>query len=91
MTDSAGPPPFLVDRPFAFTVSDRQTGTILFLGTVHGPASDGIRTESNGRYRSACVRRSSHPHTASSMSSSGSPVSNVARWAMAVAAAKASA
>jgi len=34
---SAGPPPFLVDRPFAFTVSDRQTGTILFLGTVHDP------------------------------------------------------
>jgi serine protease inhibitor len=37
MATSAGPPPFLVDRPFAFTVSDRQTGTILFLGTVHDP------------------------------------------------------
>ncbi len=34
---AGGPPPFLVDRPFAFTVSDRQTGTILFLGTVHDP------------------------------------------------------
>ena len=28
-----------VDRPFAFTVSDRQTGTILFLGSVHDPRS----------------------------------------------------
>ena len=37
MVESAGPPPFLVDRPFAFTVSDRQTGAILFLGTVHDP------------------------------------------------------
>lgn len=37
MTESAGPPPLLVDRPFAFTVSDRETGTILFLGTVHDP------------------------------------------------------
>jgi serine protease inhibitor len=37
MVESAGPPPFLVDRPFAFTVSDRQTGTVLFLGTVHDP------------------------------------------------------
>lgn len=37
MAESAGPPPFLVDRPFAFTVSDRQTGTILFLGSVHDP------------------------------------------------------
>ena len=39
MATSAGPPPLLVDRPFAFTVSDRQTGTILFLGTVHDPRS----------------------------------------------------
>jgi serine protease inhibitor len=39
MTESAGPPPLLVDRPFAFTVSDRDTGTILFLGTVHDPRS----------------------------------------------------
>jgi len=39
MTTSAGPPPLLVDRPFAFTVSDRQTGTILFLGSVHDPRS----------------------------------------------------
>lgn len=37
MLDSAGPPPFLVNGPFAFTVSDRQTGTILFLGSVHDP------------------------------------------------------
>ena len=41
MTESAGPPPLLVDRPFAFTVSDSQTGTILFLGTVHDPRSAG--------------------------------------------------
>jgi serine protease inhibitor len=37
MPTSEGPPPFLVDRPFAFTVSDRQTGTVLFLGSVHDP------------------------------------------------------
>ncbi|MFO7778570.1 MAG: serpin family protein, partial [Nitriliruptoraceae bacterium] len=37
MDESAGPPPLVVDRPFAFTVSDSQTGTILFLGTVHDP------------------------------------------------------
>lgn len=37
MAESAGPPPFLVDRPFAFTVSDRETGAVLFLGTVHDP------------------------------------------------------
>ena len=34
---SAGPSPFIVDRPFAFAVSDRETGAILFLGTVHDP------------------------------------------------------
>lgn len=34
---SAGPPPFRVDRPFAFTVSDRETGAVLFLGSVHDP------------------------------------------------------
>ena len=39
MDESAGPPPLLVDRPFAFTVSDSQTGTILFLGTVNDPRS----------------------------------------------------
>jgi serine protease inhibitor len=39
MVGSAGPPPLLVDRPFAFSVSDSETGTILFLGTVHDPRS----------------------------------------------------
>ena len=39
MDESGGPPPLLVDRPFAFTVSARQTGTILLLGTVHDPRS----------------------------------------------------
>lgn len=34
---SAGPPPFVVDRPFAFTISDRATGAVLFLGSVHDP------------------------------------------------------
>ncbi len=29
----------LVDRTFAYTVTDRHTGTILFLGTVHDPRS----------------------------------------------------
>ncbi|TDE13429.1 serpin family protein [Jiangella asiatica] len=28
---------FRVDRPFAFTISDRETGTVLFLGTVTDP------------------------------------------------------
>lgn len=28
---------FIVDRPFAFTISDRDTGTVLFLGAVHDP------------------------------------------------------
>ena len=37
MVESAGPLPFIVDRPFAFTVSDSDTGTILFLGSVHDP------------------------------------------------------
>ncbi len=31
------PPALRIDRPFAFTVSDRETGAILFLGTVHDP------------------------------------------------------
>jgi serine protease inhibitor len=30
-------PEFRVDRPFAFTISDRETGTILFLGAVADP------------------------------------------------------
>ncbi|GAA1750319.1 serpin family protein [Agromyces humatus] len=37
MAESAGPPPFRVDRSFAFTVSDRETGAVLFLGSVHDP------------------------------------------------------
>lgn len=36
MVESA-PPDLRIDRPFAFTVSDRETGAILFLGTVHDP------------------------------------------------------
>lgn len=36
MAESAGHS-FRVDRPFAFTISDSQTGTILFLGTVADP------------------------------------------------------
>lgn len=39
MRASAGPAPLRIDRPFAFTVSDRETGTILFLGSVHDPRS----------------------------------------------------
>lgn len=31
------PMPFAVDRPFAFTVSDATTGTVLFLGSVEDP------------------------------------------------------
>lgn len=37
MEEPEAPPPFVVDRPFAFTVSDRETGTVLFLGSVHDP------------------------------------------------------
>lgn len=36
MLESA-PPDFRVDQPFAFTISDRHTGTILFLGSVTDP------------------------------------------------------
>ena len=36
MRESAGNS-FRVDRPFAFTISDSETGTILFLGTVADP------------------------------------------------------
>ncbi|WP_030435554.1 serpin family protein [Actinoplanes subtropicus] len=35
----ANPLEFRVDRPFAFTISDRQTGAILFLGAVADPRS----------------------------------------------------
>jgi serpin B len=35
--DSAPAREFTVDRPFAFTVSDAETGTVLFLGTVTDP------------------------------------------------------
>ena len=35
--DESGPGDVRVDRPFAFTISDRETGAILFLGTVHDP------------------------------------------------------
>lgn len=31
------PPSFTADRPFVFTVSDTQTDTVLFLGTVEDP------------------------------------------------------
>lgn len=37
MVETSGPPALRVDRPFAFTVSDRETSTVLFLGTVHDP------------------------------------------------------
>jgi serpin B len=29
----------IVDRPFFFTISDRQTGTIIFMGTIKNPSS----------------------------------------------------
>jgi serine protease inhibitor len=32
------PPEFHVDRPFAFTISDAETGVIVFLGSVEDPA-----------------------------------------------------
>lgn len=35
--DAAGPLRFEVDRPFLFTISDGETGTVLLLGTVHDP------------------------------------------------------
>ncbi|TDD66715.1 serpin family protein [Jiangella aurantiaca] len=37
MMDVSAGWPFRVDRPFAFTISDSETGTILFLGTVADP------------------------------------------------------
>ncbi len=36
MVDSL-PPQFIVDRPFFFTISDRETSTILFMGQVTNP------------------------------------------------------
>jgi serpin B len=33
------PPEFAVDRPFLFTISDADTGTILFLGAVTDPSA----------------------------------------------------
>lgn len=33
----SAPPVFRVDRPFAFTIADRETGTILFLGAITNP------------------------------------------------------
>jgi len=29
----------IVDRPFFFTISDRQTGTIIFMGAIKNPSS----------------------------------------------------
>lgn len=40
MTTSA-PVPFSVDRPFAFAITDRVTGAVLFLGTINDPSAAG--------------------------------------------------
>lgn len=37
VTRTSAEPAFVVDRPFAFTISDQQTGTVLFLGAVADP------------------------------------------------------
>ncbi len=37
MVDASMSRSMVVDRPFAFTISDRDTGTVLFLGTVDDP------------------------------------------------------
>ena len=34
---SAGPPPFVVDRPFVFALRERLSGTVLFLGKIVSP------------------------------------------------------
>jgi serine protease inhibitor len=39
MSARSNPVEFRVDRPFAFTISDRETGAILFLGAVTDPRS----------------------------------------------------
>ncbi len=35
--DSAGPGPFLVDRPFVFVIRERFSGTIIFAGKILDP------------------------------------------------------
>jgi hypothetical protein len=53
---SAAPMPFLVDRPFAFTFSGRQTGTIHLLGTIHDPGVTAAAPKRTGvRARSAAA------------------------------------
>lgn len=37
MAVTSAPEPLTVDRSFAFTISDRETGTVLFLGAVEDP------------------------------------------------------
>jgi serpin B len=37
MAVTSAPEPITIDRSFAFTISDRETSTILFLGTVEDP------------------------------------------------------
>ena len=34
---SSAPPSFIVDRPFFFTIQDRETGAILFMGAIVDP------------------------------------------------------
>ncbi len=37
MVDSAGPGPFLVDRPFVFVIRERFSGSIIFVGKILDP------------------------------------------------------
>jgi serine protease inhibitor len=38
---TSGPPSIRFDRPFVFVIRERLTGTILFMGKVAVPVSDG--------------------------------------------------
>lgn len=37
-TESAGPPRFMIDKPFIFAIRERTTNTLMFMGSVYDPS-----------------------------------------------------